>query len=334
MERAGGALEDDALREALRGAGLGTPATRADTIETLIRREYIERKGKTVVATSLGTQVIDALAAFPHLTDARLTGRWESMLTRVADGEYPAGAFMEKVEQMTRAIVAHFTAHPPRIKGKEREVLGACPACHTRQVLVSKKGAWCQGLREKECDFVIGRVLAKKTLTVPQLKRLLAHGSHPGVKGFTSKAGKKFDAPLKLERREAQDGWRVAFDFPERAPREDLSGAPVVGTCPKCGGQVALGSRSARCTAPGCDVSLWRTVCGKELGAEVLTQLLRERATPELSGFVSKKNKRFATALVLVKDPKRGWKIGFPERAPRSTGKTKAKKTSSKATTP
>jgi len=230
----------------MKGSGLGTPATRADTIGTLLRRTYALRKGKSIVATERGLQVIDALSAFPHLTSAQLTGRWEAALSQVADGALESSVFMRKVEEMTRELVRHFTANPPRIKGVERETLCGCPACGTRQVLISDKGVWCQGLRAGECDFRLARTLCKKKLTPGQLTTLLTQGALPEVKGFTAKSGKKFAAPLKLERTDER-GWGIAFDFPVRAP-EDFSAAPPVGACPTCGGQTVLGEKSARCT--------------------------------------------------------------------------------------
>ena len=161
MERSGSDLGDEAMTRAMKGSGLGTPATRADTIETLLKRQYVVREGKSLVATELGTSVVDALSAFPHVTNAELTGRWESMLTRVADGELEASAFMRKVEELTRALVGHFKAHPPRIRAPERETLGACPACRERRVLLSDKGAWCEGFQSKACDFAMRRTGSK-----------------------------------------------------------------------------------------------------------------------------------------------------------------------------
>jgi DNA topoisomerase-3 len=138
METAGRKIDDDEMKLAMKDSGLGTPATRASIIETLIKRGYLERHGKQLHATAKGEEVIDALA-FPLLKSPELTGAWEAKLSRMARGEYARDAFMneirEVVGEMVRAIAgtqmervegATRPAPPPR-NGKPSGV--ACPAC-------------------------------------------------------------------------------------------------------------------------------------------------------------------------------------------------------------
>lgn len=108
METAGRKIEDEEMKLAMKDSGLGTPATRAAIIETLLKREYIERRGKQLHATTKGEEVIDALA-FPLLKSAELTGDWEAKLARMSRGDYSREAFLteirEVVREMVRAIV-------------------------------------------------------------------------------------------------------------------------------------------------------------------------------------------------------------------------------------
>ncbi len=111
MERAGRTLEDAALRAAMREAGLGTPATRASILETLLRRGYIDRQGKQLVPSTLGRALIDALPV-PALTQAALTGAWESRLQAIADGQAPAMPFRRDIRGFVREIVRALLAAP------------------------------------------------------------------------------------------------------------------------------------------------------------------------------------------------------------------------------
>lgn len=112
MESAGRHLTDEALREAMRDSGLGTPATRASIIETLVDRRYILRRGKQVLPTPLGIDLIDKL---PHrsLTSAQLTGEWEARLSRMARGEEPRPAFMADIGRFVGELVESVRAAPP-----------------------------------------------------------------------------------------------------------------------------------------------------------------------------------------------------------------------------
>ena len=97
METAGKKIEDEELRLAMRDSGLGTPATRASIIETLLKREYVARDKKSLVATAKGAALIKMLPS-PLLKSAELTGRWEQKLARMARGEYARELFMGEVQ--------------------------------------------------------------------------------------------------------------------------------------------------------------------------------------------------------------------------------------------
>lgn len=137
METAGRNIDDEEMKLAMKDSGLGTPATRAAIIETLIKRDYVERHGKQLRATEKGEELVDALA-FPLLKSPELTGNWEAKLSRMARGEYAREAFLseirEVVQEMVRAIAgapmerteSAAAPAPPR-NGKETGI--ACPKC-------------------------------------------------------------------------------------------------------------------------------------------------------------------------------------------------------------
>jgi DNA topoisomerase-3 len=112
MEFAGREVEDDALRQALKERGLGTPATRASTIETLLRRGYLERQQKNLIPTALGASLIDLLPV-RSLASPELTGEWEARLVRMARGEEHRTTFMSDIAKYVREIVEQVRTSPP-----------------------------------------------------------------------------------------------------------------------------------------------------------------------------------------------------------------------------
>ena len=122
METAGKKVEDEELRLAMKEAGLGTPATRASIIETLLKREYVTREKKSLVATAKGAALIKMLPS-PLLKSAELTGRWEQKLSRMARREYELDSFMVEVRAMVTELVAQIAGSEV-----ERPAAGSAPA--------------------------------------------------------------------------------------------------------------------------------------------------------------------------------------------------------------
>jgi DNA topoisomerase-3 len=105
MENAGRSIEDEELRTAMKDSGLGTPATRAATIETLIKRSFVRREGKHLVPTGMGMGLVTALPV-PSLASPELTGQWEARLARMARGQEDRAAFMGDIAQYVKDVVA------------------------------------------------------------------------------------------------------------------------------------------------------------------------------------------------------------------------------------
>src|ERR671939_1075340 len=213
METAGKLVDDEELREAMKERGLGTPATRAETIETLIRREYVERVGKDLQATPKGLQVITMLESHP-LTSPELTGGWEKRLADIEHGSGDRGAFMKEIEGFTRSTVEQIAALDREKLRPERVELGPCPRCG-ETIRENSRAYGCTSWKSREepgCGFVIWKRVAGRTITPEVARQLLEEGrTREVLSGFRSKGGKPFRARLVLN----GEG-KIEFEFPTR----------------------------------------------------------------------------------------------------------------------
>jgi DNA topoisomerase-3 len=224
METAGKLIDDEELREAMKESGLGTPATRAETIETLIRREYIERAGKDLTPTPKGLQVITMLEEHP-LTSPELTGNWEKRLTDIEHGTDDRAKFIDDIAEFTRATVEKIAELDKEKLRPERVELGLCPRCgaETGEIIKENSKAYgCTSWKSREepgCGFVIWKRVAGRTLTPELARQLLEEGrTKEVISGFRSRAGKPFRARLVLN----GEG-KVEFDFPARAQTKEAA---------------------------------------------------------------------------------------------------------------
>ncbi|HEY8236001.1 MAG TPA: DNA topoisomerase 3 [Gaiellaceae bacterium] len=218
MDTAGKRIDDEELREAMKERGLGTPATRAETIETLIRREYIERVGKDLQATPKGIQVITMLEDH-KLTSPELTGDWEHKLSDIEHGRGDRKAFMKGIADFTKETVEQIAALDKEKLRPERVELGLCPRCgaETGEIIRENSKAYgCTSWKSREepgCGFVIWKRVASRTLT-PEIARQLIEErrTREVLSGFRSRGGKPFRARLVLN-----DEDKIEFEFPVRA---------------------------------------------------------------------------------------------------------------------
>lgn len=218
METAGKLVEEDELREAMKERGLGTPATRAEVIETLIRREYIERAGKDLTPTPKGMQVITMLDEH-LLTRPDLTGDWEKQLLDIEHGSGDRSAFMSGIAGFAKATVEQIAALDAEKLRPQRAELGPCPRCGEQSgeiIRENRFGYGCTSWKSKEqpgCGFVIWKKVAGRTLTPEIARQLIEKGrTDDYVAGFRSRNKRQFRAKLVLN----EEG-KVEFEFPERA---------------------------------------------------------------------------------------------------------------------
>jgi DNA topoisomerase-3 len=222
METAGKRIDDEELREAMKDSGLGTPATRAETIETLIRREYVERAGKDLQPTPKGLQVITMLEQHP-LTSPQLTGEWEKRLADIEHGDGDRSEFIKGIVDLTTDTVEQIAALDKEKLRPERVELGPCPRCgaETGEIIRENSRAYgCTSWKSREepgCGYVIWKRVAGRTITPELARQLIENGrTNEVISGFRSRAGKPFRARLVLN-----DEGKVEFDFPARAQTKE-----------------------------------------------------------------------------------------------------------------
>ena len=201
METAGaGDMPEDAERK-----GLGTPATRAATLEKLVSAGFVQRKKKQLIPTEKGTNLILVLP--DNIKSPMLTAKWESMLKQVERGEVPAKDFMDGIVDMSRALVKAHTAPEERFaglfpdaKGNGREAVGTCPRCGGT-VYEGKKGFFCDN---RDCSFALWKDNKffsgkKKTITKSVAAALLKEGRVSMSGLYSEKTGRTYDAVVILD---------------------------------------------------------------------------------------------------------------------------------------
>ena len=268
MESAGKELDDDEMKRAMRNAGLGTPATRASIIETLIKRKFIIREKKNLISTERGQSLIDSVPV-EELKSAELTGKWEARLVNISEGKDTRESFMSDVIQNLQTIIAEIrVAKPPKpeVILSDSKPLGDCPKCGAP---VRQKHSIFTCDTGRSCEFVVFGKMANRSISSAMIKELLKAGKTKTVKGFKShKTGKEFAAALRLDEKS-----KVVFDFSEvnanreqynnnkestpKNPPSALPNAenPVGMTCPICKkGKLIQGRTAWGCNqyASGC----------------------------------------------------------------------------------
>lgn len=280
METAGKLVEDEALREAMKQRGLGTPATRAAIIETLLQRKYILRQKKNLITTQSGQHLL-RLVQDPSLKSPELTGEWEAKLVSIEKGDGNAIAFMEEVVEHARHLV-HPTSRPD---------LGPCPCCG-EPIIEGKTGYGCSKWKEG-CEYVLKR----DQFGIAIETSLAAELFH---------TGKSLKAiPLVLDGSPVLGKLRLSGDGVLSA--KAIGNATVsanqksLGTCPLCGGAVLAGKQAYGCSnwKQGCPFRIWKKIAKKTVTQAVVKELLEKGYTDTLDGFTSKAGKTFSTKLKL-----------------------------------
>ena len=205
METAGReGVEDEEARQALKDCGIGTPATRAAIIETLLRREYMVRVKKSLVPTEKGLALYSIVKGM-DIADVEMTGRWESELAEIEKGRTPHEAFLRDIEGYTRKITTELLACD-KIFGHKASGC-ACPKCGTGTMQFYGKVVRCDN---PDCALPVFRQIAGRTLTDTEMTDLLANGKTGVLSGFKSKQGKPFSAAVAFDA-----DFNTKFIFPE-----------------------------------------------------------------------------------------------------------------------
>ena len=213
METAGKDIEDDALRQALKDCGIGTPATRAAIIETLFKRGYMERCKKSLVPTEKGLALYSVVKTM-RIADVAMTGEWEKNLARIERGELPADTFCKEIEAYTKEITSELLSCDKLFARRDSGC--KCPKCGTGSMQFYGKVVRCDNA---ECGLPVFRLKANRILTDEEIKDLLTDGHTKLLKGFKSKQGKSFDAVVAFD-----EDYNTTFVFPERKTTKKFSG--------------------------------------------------------------------------------------------------------------
>ena len=191
MQNAGKEVEDAESKKAMAECGIGTPATRANIIETLILRDYIRRDKKAIIPTEKGLAVYE-IVKDKKIANAEMTGSWELALAAIEAGKMPADKFSQGINSYVGTICEELLSLSSEQKSYP---VYRCPRCGQQSVGIYAKVAKC---RHETCGFHVFREVCGILLSEDNIRDLISSGRTPILKGLTSKAGKKFNARLVL----------------------------------------------------------------------------------------------------------------------------------------
>ena len=201
MENAGKEVEDAESKKAMVECGIGTPATRANIIETLILRDYICRDKKAIIPTEKGLAVYE-IVKDKKIANAEMTGSWELALAAIEAGKMPADKFSQGINSYVETICEELLSLSSDQKSYPAY---RCPKCGQQSVGIYAKVAKC---RHETCGFHVFREVCGILLSEDNIRDLISSGRTPILKGLTSKAGKKFNARLVLG-----EDYATSFEF-------------------------------------------------------------------------------------------------------------------------
>ena len=322
MEGAGKLVDDEELRAAMAGKGLGTPATRAAIIEGLIAEKYLVRDGKDLHPTAKAFQLLTLLRGLgvDELTHPELTGDWEYQLAQMERGKLKRDAFMREIAQMTSKLVQRAKSYESdTVPGDYATLRTPCPKCGGT-VQENYRRFACTA-----CDFSITKHPASRSFEYDEVEQLLRDRQIGPLQGFRSKMGRPFAAVLKITPEH-----KLEFDFgnapgaDDNAEPVDFSGATAVGGCPKCRSTVYEQPMAYVCensVGPNksCDFRSGKVILQQEIAPEQMRKLLETGRTDLLRGFVSNKTRRKFSAF-LVKKPDGGVGFEFEPRGKAAAG--------------
>ena len=316
MENAGQLIEEEELREQIKGSGIGTSATRAEIIRKLVRIGYLNLNKKTQVLSpeAIGEMVFEVVSmTVPALLNPKMTASWEKGLDGITRGTVVMEDYRGKLEDFIRketvSMIEHDLTgnlaariHPFVGKGgrglaAKKKIEAVCPVCGG-EMETTPFGYGCSNYKKdgSGCKFSIGTI-AGRDLAEEEVVELLTKGHTEVLSGFISKSRKRFSVALVLEKDEEGKA-SVNFDFSKNEP-EILEGVK----CPVCGSDMEITSFGYSCVKhrndpESCYFSIGK-IAGKSLGVDDLTDLLQKGETEVLKGFTAKNKKKFSAALCL-----------------------------------
>ncbi|MFM9090621.1 MAG: DNA topoisomerase, partial [Verrucomicrobiota bacterium] len=312
MEGAGKLVDDEELAEAMKERGLGTPATRADTIDGLINQKYIDRPQRELIPTAKAEQLIQFLAAVKaeELTKPDLTGEWEFKLRQMEQNRFPREKFMAEIVATTRGIVE-------RVKGFEEDdsvarvtdILSPTDGLPLRETL--------RGYKSQDGELMIYKVIGGRRMEEHEVKELVEKRVVGPLDGFISaKTRARFAATLRLARDEEKAKWQASYDFGDK---QDLGELQPFWTDPASGAELCESGNSYVLRAREGEgwtqaFRVGRLMCQKAIPREAAIQLVTTGKTDLIQGFISKKGRPF-DAFLKREAGRIAWE--FPPRKPK-----------------
>ena len=304
MEKAGKDIEDEDLAEAISGKGLGTPATRADTIEKLLSRGYISRQQSGALnATPHGIRIIEILRRIPveWITSAELTGEMEAALTSVQKGEIKAKEYMNSIIEQTTDLVTRVRDHDRSKLFEQDASIGNCPKCQATivETALSYTCEMNEG-KEKGCSFVFWKDTSGRWFDRTTATRLLEHKEIADLHGFFNRNGESYETSIVIS-----DEGKVTSSKStgNRANSSDEALCP----CPKCDGTIRETDTHYACDQEECKFSgVGKVICKREINREEAKSILVDGKSPLIQDFISRRGRPFPAFLVLE-----GNKVGF-----------------------
>ena len=322
MEGAGKLVEDEELAEAMKERGLGTPATRADTIDGLIYQKYMDRNQRELVPSAKAEQVMQFLTAVKaeDLTSPDMTGEWEYKLRQMEHGKFSRDEFMAEIVRETKGIV-------DRVKGFEEDDSVARVTDIPSPTDGKPLRETLRGYKSQDGEFMVYKIIGGRRIEESELRELVTTGKVGPLDGFISaKTRNRFSALLKLELVEetkkdkktkeevTTKKWKTAFDFGDKA---DLATLTPFWTHPETGAQLCENGSSYILRER--DGEGWkqtfrvgRIMCQKAITQEMAIDMVAKGKSELIKGFISKKGRPF-DAFLKMENGRMSWE--FPPRA-------------------
>jgi len=316
MEGAGKTIEDDELREAMQEKGLGTPATRAATIEGLINEKYMLREGRELIPTAKAFQLMTLLRGLgaEELSRADLTGEWEHKLALMEKGQLSRAQFMGEINAMTEKLVAKAKGYDKdTIPGDYATLQAKCPNCGG-VMRENYRRYTCTGSTGETdgCGFSFGKTPAGRTFEVAEVEQFMRDRKIGPLEGFRSKAGWPFTAEMTLKWDEDSKNYKLEFDFGNEDAAESgeivsFEGGESLGPCPKCGAPVNEHGKNYVCEksvptaaqpTPSCDFKTGQVILQQPVERAQMHKLLATGKTDLLDKFVSTRTRRAFKAML------------------------------------
>jgi DNA topoisomerase-3 len=331
MEGAGKTIDDEELRDAMAGKGLGTPATRAATIEGLLYERYLLREGRELIPTAKAFQLMTLLRGLgiEELTAPELTGEWEYKLSQMERGKISREEFMREIAQMTQIIVKRAKEYDKdTIPGDYHTLHSPCPNCGSVMKENYRRFACTK------CEFSMSKTPGSRQFEIAEVEELLVKRTIGPLQGFRSKMGRPFAAILRIVPDEDIKNQKLEFDFGQNQDDDetgegvDFTGQTALGPCPKCGKGVyemglAYVCEDTVAKPKACDFRSGRIILQQEVLPEQMVKLLNDGKTDLLPGFVSQRTRRpFKAYLAKGKDGKVSFE--FDPRPAKAPAKGKA----------